>query len=76
MARNIAHGLCERAFICSHGVREGGQGRDEEELCRDGDGFRSGHGVSFQEYSERTEVAVRITKIISVGVEVAPFRST
>ena len=70
------HGLRERAFIRSHGVREGGRGRDVEELCRDGDGFGSGHGAPLREYSEWTEIAAGNSRRISVGVEVAPFRST
>ena len=59
------HGLRERAFICSHGVREGGRKRDVEELCRDGHGFGSGHGALLQEYYEHTEVAVGISRNIS-----------
>ena len=69
-------GLCERAFIRSHGVCEGGQGRDVEGLCRDGDSFGSRHGASLQGYSKRKEVAVGISRRISVGVEVAQFRFT
>ena len=69
------HRLRDRPFIRSHGVHEGGRGRDVEGLCCDGDGFGSGHGASLQEYSERKEVAFGIFRGISVGVEVAPYGS-
>ena len=71
MAINIVHGLRERAFNRSHGVREGGWGSGVEELFRNGDGFRSGFGAPLQEYSEQTEVAFEISRRKLVVVEVA-----